>query len=83
MDSSVGQRRKQVRADNTYLLALDGDVDFEPIALRLLVDMMKRNEKVGAVCGRIHPTGSSTFSKYKIFQGLIHSIYKNVLCFWT
>ena len=51
-------RRKQRKAEYTFLLALDGDVDFEPLALTLLVDLMKRNEKVGAACGRIHPTGS-------------------------
>jgi chitin synthase len=50
--------RRQRRADNTFLLALDGDVDFEPAALSLLVDLMKRNKTVGAACGRIHPTGS-------------------------
>jgi chitin synthase len=50
--------QKMRRADNTFLLALDGDVDFEPTALALLVDLMKRNKKVGAACGRIHPTGS-------------------------
>ena len=51
-------KRKQKRADNTFLLALDGDVDFQPSAVQLLVDMMKKNESVGAACGRIHPIGS-------------------------
>lgn len=54
--------RKQRRAENTFLLALDGDVEFEPIALILLIDLMKRNEKVGAACGRIHPSGSGNQS---------------------
>ena len=49
---------KQVRAENTYLLALDGDVDFQPEAIIKLVDLMKRNPDVGASCGRIHPIGS-------------------------
>lgn len=57
----VGQnldaRRKQSLADNTYVLTLDGDVDFKPSAVQVLVDRMKRNEKVGAACGRIHPIG--------------------------
>lgn len=57
-DNLVEITRKQRRADHTFLLALDGDVDFEPIALILLLDLMKRNDKVGAACGRIHPTGS-------------------------
>ena len=50
--------KKQVRAENTFLLALDGDIDFEPKSLMLLVDLMKRDLRLGAACGRIHPTGS-------------------------
>ena len=51
-------RRLQDKADNTFLLALDGDVDFDPKAMLLLVDLLRKDEKVGAACGRIHPTGS-------------------------
>ena len=50
-----------MRAENTYLLALDGDVDFQPEAIIKLVDLMKRNPDVGAACGRIHPIGSGNF----------------------
>lgn len=60
MDSTLNKRSKQIRAENTFLLALDGDVDFEPIALILLIDLMKRNGNLGAACGRIHPNGSGT-----------------------
>ena len=49
---------KQYVADNTYILALDGDIDFQPEAVILLLDLMKRNVKVAAACGRIHPTGN-------------------------
>lgn len=49
---------KKRLADNTFLLALDGDVDFYPDAVQLLVDRMKRSSHVGAACGRIHPIGS-------------------------
>lgn len=54
----LDSRRKQTIADNTYILALDGDVDFKPSAVQLLVDRMRKNEKVGAACGRIHPIGT-------------------------
>lgn len=47
-----------MQSENTFLLALDGDVDFKPEALQLLVDRLKKNRKVGVVCGRIHPIGS-------------------------
>ena len=51
-----------LQAENTYILALDGDVDFKPDAVRLLLDRMKKNKKVGAACGRIHPIGSGRCS---------------------
>ena len=37
------EAQKKLRARNTYLLALDGDVDFKPEAISKLVDLMKRN----------------------------------------
>ena len=45
-------------AENTFLLALDGDVEFKPDAVHKLVDLMKKDKKVGAACGRIHPVGT-------------------------
>ena len=50
-----------LQAENTFLLALDGDVDFTPGAVRLLLDRMRKNPKVGAACGRIHPIGSGNY----------------------
>lgn len=50
----IPQKEKQ----NTYLLALDGDTDFQPAAVTLLIDRLKMYPRVGAACGRIHPTGS-------------------------
>ena len=47
--------------DNTYILALDGDVDFNAEALLLLVDLMKKSGSIGAACGRIHPIGAGSF----------------------
>ncbi len=32
-------------------------MDFKPEAVLLLVDRMRKNPKVAAACGRIHPTG--------------------------
>lgn len=60
--------KQRIRAENTFLLALDGDVDFRPEAVRLLVDRMKKNKKVGAACGRIHPIGSGPMVWYQKFE---------------
>ncbi|XP_045915056.1 chitin synthase chs-2-like [Micropterus dolomieu] len=53
---------------NTYLLALDGDTDFQPAAVMLLVDRLKMYPYVGAACGRIHPTGSGPMVWYQKFE---------------
>ncbi|KAL4227394.1 hypothetical protein ACF0H5_012837 [Mactra antiquata] len=56
------------QAENTFILTLDGDVDFKPESVKLLVDRMKKNRKVGAVCGRIHPIGSGPMVWYQQFE---------------
>lgn len=56
-----------LQAENTFILTLDGDVDFKPESVKLLVDRMKKNRKVGAVCGRIHPIGSGMWEIMVIY----------------
>ncbi|KAK3581706.1 hypothetical protein CHS0354_031106 [Potamilus streckersoni] len=56
------------KASNTFILALDGDVDFQPESVLMLIDRMKKNKKVGAVCGRIHPIGSGPMVWYQQFE---------------
>nr|AAY86556.1 chitin synthase [Atrina rigida] len=56
------------QAENTFMLTLDGDVDFRPDSVKLLIDRMKKNKKVGAVCGRIHPIGSGPMVWYQQFE---------------
>jgi chitin synthase len=53
----IHNNRKEVIAKNTFILALDGDVDFKPESVLMLLDLMRKNSKIGAACGRIHPTG--------------------------
>ncbi|XP_064602765.1 chitin synthase chs-2-like isoform X2 [Liolophura sinensis] len=69
-DSVIDQLPPEIKlkAENTYLLALDGDVDFRPEAVLLLVDMMKKNKQVGAACGRIKPIGSGPVMWYQRFE---------------
>lgn len=59
---------KGAEAEQTYILALDGDVDFQPDAVRVLLDKMKSNPKVGAACGRIHPIGRGPVIWYEKFE---------------
>lgn len=44
--------------ENTYLLTLDGDMDFRPKAVHILMDMMNCQPDVAIACNRSHPTGS-------------------------
>lgn len=66
MELPVSPEKKQFLAENTYILTLDGDIEFQPSALKILVDLLKRDKDVGAACGRIHPVGKgeSKFSEY-------------------
>ncbi|XP_046337442.2 chitin synthase chs-1-like [Haliotis rufescens] len=53
---------------NTFILTLDGDVDFQPSAVQMLLDRMKKDSRVGAACGRIHPIGSGPMIWYQKFE---------------
>ncbi|TMW48229.1 hypothetical protein DOY81_006700 [Sarcophaga bullata] len=68
MELPIPVDRKDVIAENTYLLTLDGDIDFKPNAVTLLVDLMKKNKNLGAACGRIHPVGSGPMVWYQLFE---------------
>ena len=68
MEQPIDRERKEVIAENTYLLALDGDIDFLPEAVKLLVDLMKKNANLGAACGRIHPVGPGPMVWYQLFE---------------
>ncbi|XP_057328109.1 chitin synthase chs-2 isoform X1 [Microplitis mediator] len=68
MELPISVDRKEMIAENTYLLTLDGDIDFQPAAVKLLVDLMKKNKNLGAACGRIHPVGSGPMVWYQMFE---------------
>lgn len=69
---------------NTFILTLDGDVDFQPSAVQMLLDRMKKDSRVGAACGRIHPIGSglscwfiTISSQYSVFNVRVRQWEKN------
>lgn len=68
MELPISVDRKEILAENTYILTLDGDIDFQPPAVSLLVDLMKKNRNLGAACGRIHPVGSGPMVWYQLFE---------------
>ena len=60
--------QQTLEKDKCFILALDGDVDFDPPALDLVLNRLLRNEKVAACCGQIHPTGSGYLVAYQRFE---------------
>ncbi|XP_034044491.1 chitin synthase 1 [Thalassophryne amazonica] len=81
-------KRKFISDENTYILALDGDTDFHPKAVILLVDRLRMYDNVGAACGRIHPTGMGPMVWYQKFEYAVghwlqktaEHVFGSVLC---
>ncbi|OUC45511.1 Chitin synthase [Trichinella nativa] len=68
MEKIDDPKKKEIIAENTYILTLDGDVDFKPSAVHLLIDLMKKNRRLGAACGRMHPRGKGPMVWYQKFE---------------
>ncbi|XP_078049860.1 LOW QUALITY PROTEIN: chitin synthase chs-2 [Augochlora pura] len=68
MDPSIDIDHKELITENTYILTLDGDVDFQPVAVKALIDLMKKDKKLGAACGRIHPVGNGPMIWFQKFE---------------
>ncbi|CAF2308069.1 unnamed protein product [Rotaria sp. Silwood2] len=66
--------RLLLEAENTFILSVDGDVDFGPDSVRMLIDRMKKDKKVGAVSSRIHPIGSGPLIWYQKME--------YAMCYW-
>lgn len=60
---AVTQEQKETIASKTFILSVDGDTGFQPDALQKLIDTLKKDGQVGAICGRIHPKGSGIFQR--------------------
>ncbi|XP_073690445.1 chitin synthase 1 [Garra rufa] len=81
-------KRRHISDENTYIMALDGDTDFQPGALILLVDRLRMYDTVGAACGRIHPTGMGPMVWYQKFEYAVghwlqktaEHVFGSVLC---
>ncbi|KAF0043305.1 hypothetical protein F2P81_004642 [Scophthalmus maximus] len=71
-------KRKFIADDNTYILALDGDTDFQPKAVILLIDRLRMYDNVGAACGRIHPTGMGAFQFVFSMTGTLSIIVASI-----
>jgi len=74
--------------DLTYILTTDADVKFTPEDVSALMDLMTRDHKVGAVCGRTRPMGNGPLVWYQIFDYAVghwflkvaNHVFGSVLC---
>ncbi|CAG5111095.1 Oidioi.mRNA.OKI2018_I69.chr2.g5431.t1.cds [Oikopleura dioica] len=55
MKDSNGRRADE---KNSFILALDGDVDFQPKDFDLVLSRMLKSSKIGACCNQIQPNGT-------------------------
>ncbi|VDL76598.1 unnamed protein product [Nippostrongylus brasiliensis] len=68
MESPLSIEDRQQMADNTFILAIDGDSKFEPEAVMRLLNLMNSKSDIGCACGRIHPIGSGVMVWYQKFE---------------
>ncbi|VDM97219.1 unnamed protein product [Thelazia callipaeda] len=68
MDSHMSVEDRQLEADNTYILAIDGDSKFEPSSVMKLLRLMNVKNEIGCACGRIHPLGEGVMIWYQKFE---------------
>uniref|UniRef100_A0A1I8BEZ9 chitin synthase n=1 Tax=Meloidogyne hapla TaxID=6305 RepID=A0A1I8BEZ9_MELHA len=64
----IRHKKRWSQADNTYILAIDGDSKFEPCAVLRLISLMNLKSDVGCACGRIHPIGTGVMVWYQKFE---------------
>lgn len=76
------EARKELISENTFILTLDGDVDFSPQCVHLLIDLMKKNRRLGAACGRIHPRGSGKLNKWTLCRNRSYKAFIQGFMIW-
>ncbi|KAI9554332.1 hypothetical protein GHT06_019604 [Daphnia sinensis] len=72
-----------VDLSNVFLLSLDGDMDFRPKSVHILVDLMNAQRDVGIACNRSHPTGSAGKTLQSEQCAIVwYQIFEYATCFW-
>ena len=67
--------------EDAFILTTDADVVFTPDSVEALLDLMTRDNSIGAVCARTHPMGGGPLVWYQVFEYAIgHWFQKVGLC---
>ena len=61
-------KKDALKADNTFILTTDADIDFTADSAIVLLDMMDSNNKVAAVSAQTHPKGYGPMYWYQLFD---------------
>ena len=59
---------EKLKHEETYVLTTDGDVEFNPEDVDILLDRLNMDAKVGSVSGRVYPVGDSPVVWYQQFE---------------
>ncbi|PVD35424.1 hypothetical protein C0Q70_02386 [Pomacea canaliculata] len=54
--------------EESFILTTDADVVFTPDSVEALLDLMTRDQSIGAVCARTHPMGDGPLVWYQVFE---------------
>ena len=68
VSGEIEQGSAELTEENTYIMALDGDVNFMPQSLDLVLDRLTRNKHVAAACNEIRPIGSGWLVWFQKFE---------------
>ncbi|XP_052786292.1 chitin synthase chs-1-like [Mya arenaria] len=60
--------KREASEEDCFVLTTDADVQFTPDSVEALLDLMTRDNTVGAVCARTHPLGSGPLVWYQVFE---------------
>ena len=61
-------KKDNITKEKAFILTTDADVDFTDGSVIALLDILARDDGVGAVCARTHPRGSGPVVWYQIFD---------------
>ena len=73
--SKASMNRKRLPLDDhTYILATDGDMEFDADSVKHLLELCNKDRRLGGACGRTHPIGQKTgplvwYQKFEYAKG--------------
>ena len=68
IETRKSRNGEPIKKENSFILALDGDVKFSPIDFELVLDRLCSNDDVAACCNQIHPAGKGPIVMFQRFE---------------